>query len=260
LAGFGNDLVSTKEVSRLLAFVEDERRYFQDILAMLPVVVAVVSADRKIVSANRAFRKRLGMPSYETPRSELGDFLPGEVLKSRLEEVVSSGKPQENIALAMSGPPARSFRLSILPLPESEDHGRRNALIVLEDLTPEPPAPAAAGGLETVLIVDSDAGIRALMGSALACQGYVVIEATGAEEAERLCGERAEPVHIVVSDSKSIEKLRRHRPALRAVYVAPAGDEDNREVGSLPPNTLYLKQPFTLNSLLTSVRTLLNGV
>jgi hypothetical protein len=43
-----------KEVARLLALVETERRYYQEMVASLPVALVVLSLDRSIVSANRA--------------------------------------------------------------------------------------------------------------------------------------------------------------------------------------------------------------
>ena len=270
-----NDLVSSKEVSRLLAFVENERRYFQEIFALLPVVLAVVSADHKILSVNRAFRKHLGAPSYSPQRSDLSDFLPGEDLKRRLDDVFLSGKGQENVSLCLPGSPARCFRLAILPLPESENQGRSNVLIVLEDLLSEPQLhPAenptetpAAGEPETVLIVASDVGVRALMGKALTRQGYFVLEASDAEAAVRLSMDRIAPIHLAVSDagarsvngSDVIERLRRDRPELRALYVGSGDDDSGPDSGAGRSNTSYLSQPFTLNSFLDMVRTLLDA-
>ena len=46
-----------KEVARLLALVETERRYYQEMVAMLPVPLVVLSEDRGVSSANRAFRQ-----------------------------------------------------------------------------------------------------------------------------------------------------------------------------------------------------------
>ena len=51
----------SKEVARLLSLVETERRYYQEIVATLPVALAVLSGDRSIVSANRAFRQLFGL-------------------------------------------------------------------------------------------------------------------------------------------------------------------------------------------------------
>jgi len=48
---------NSREVARLLALVENQRRYYQDMVASLPVGLVVLSANRTVVSANRAFRQ-----------------------------------------------------------------------------------------------------------------------------------------------------------------------------------------------------------
>ncbi|OYW08890.1 MAG: hypothetical protein B7X34_07755, partial [Acidobacteriia bacterium 12-62-4] len=45
----------SREVARLLSLVESERRYYEDILTILPVPVAIVQASGRFLSANRAF-------------------------------------------------------------------------------------------------------------------------------------------------------------------------------------------------------------
>ncbi len=45
-----------REVARLLSLVETERRYYQELVAGLPVSLVVLASDRTIVSSNRAFR------------------------------------------------------------------------------------------------------------------------------------------------------------------------------------------------------------
>ena len=46
-----------REVARLLALVESERRYYQEIVASIPVGLLVLSHDFLIVSSNRAIRR-----------------------------------------------------------------------------------------------------------------------------------------------------------------------------------------------------------
>ena len=61
---------SAKEVARLLALVETERRYYQEMVASLPVALVVLSADLSMVSANRAFRQLFGLRTRgSTPQS-----------------------------------------------------------------------------------------------------------------------------------------------------------------------------------------------
>lgn len=49
------------DMARLLVLAEAERRYFQDILAALPVAVAVAARDWALRAASRAFRKMFGL-------------------------------------------------------------------------------------------------------------------------------------------------------------------------------------------------------
>jgi hypothetical protein len=45
-----------REVARLLALLEAERRYFREIVASIPVPVPLVSADGSVSFANRSTR------------------------------------------------------------------------------------------------------------------------------------------------------------------------------------------------------------
>src|SRR5579862_4813198 len=51
---------SAKDVARLLALLEAQLGYYREIAAALPIPVAVISKDRSLLWANRAFRKRFG--------------------------------------------------------------------------------------------------------------------------------------------------------------------------------------------------------
>jgi two-component system cell cycle sensor histidine kinase/response regulator CckA len=59
------DQFDGKEVARLLALVEAQRRYYQEMVDGLPAPVAVLAADRTVVWANRAFRQTFGVPAAE---------------------------------------------------------------------------------------------------------------------------------------------------------------------------------------------------
>ena len=65
-----------REVARLLALVETERRYYQEIVANIPVSLVIVGAELSVVSANRQFRVNLGKKN-------------DEILGRQLEELVS---------------------------------------------------------------------------------------------------------------------------------------------------------------------------
>src|SRR5579872_2632577 len=76
-----------KEVARLLALVETERRYYQEMVATLPVALVVLSADRSIVSVNRAFRQLFGLRAEDLRRKSIEQIIPSPVLIERIRDV-----------------------------------------------------------------------------------------------------------------------------------------------------------------------------
>ena len=65
----------SKEVARLLALVETERRYYQEVVAALPVPLAVLSTDNAIAWANRSFRRLFGLRSEDVRRKNIEQLL-----------------------------------------------------------------------------------------------------------------------------------------------------------------------------------------
>src|SRR5579884_2650366 len=70
-----------REVARLLALVESERRYYQEIVASLPVGLLVVAPDLTIASSNRAARRILGARSSDALRGPIDTLLPASLLE-----------------------------------------------------------------------------------------------------------------------------------------------------------------------------------
>src|SRR6202795_1138280 len=85
-----------REAARLLALVETERRYYQEIVASVPVGLLVLSPDLSIVSANRAIRRIFGLRSGDALRGRLDALLPGWVL-DRVTAVLKTGVAQTNV-------------------------------------------------------------------------------------------------------------------------------------------------------------------
>ena len=140
-----------REVARLLALVETERRYYQEIVASIPVGLLVLSTDLAIISANRAIKKIFGLRSGESLRGRLDSLLPGWVL-DRVHEVLKSGAAQTNILVESGQEDKRVLRVAILAIRNWDDEASQEALLTIEDLTgvelapksaapmPEPPA------------------------------------------------------------------------------------------------------------------------
>jgi len=138
-----------KDVARLLALVETERRYYQDIVSTLPIGLLVVSADLEIISANRAFRRHFNLRSREVLRQRLPDVLPLEGLAGNIEEVLQSGGTRLHMVYEPEVTPGQRYlRVSIASLRNWEEESEREALLLIEDLTdvraalmPPPPEP-----------------------------------------------------------------------------------------------------------------------
>ena len=129
-----------REVARLLALVETERRYYQEIVASIPVGLLVLSPELSIVSANRATRKILGLRSGAQLRGRLDALLPGWVLE-RVAQVVNTGVAQTNILVETEDREKRRLRIAILPIRSWDDEGAPEALLSIEDLSAVEEAP-----------------------------------------------------------------------------------------------------------------------
>ena len=135
-----------REVARLLALVETERRYYQEIVASIPVGLLVLSSDLAIISANRAIRKVFGLRSGESLRGRLDSLLPGWVL-DRVIEVLKTGETETDV-IVETGREGKRVRVGIQAIRNWDDESSQEALLTIEDLTglevaPQPQAPDA---------------------------------------------------------------------------------------------------------------------
>ena len=126
-----------REVARLLALVETERRYYQEIVAAVPVGLAVVSPDRDIVSANRAFRQAFGLRTEELRRRTLDQLIPATELQRSIADALSAGAPQPSllIELKTESGQTRLLRTAVVPIRNWDDETQLEVLLMVEDLT-----------------------------------------------------------------------------------------------------------------------------
>jgi len=126
------ELWKAREVARLLALVESERRYYQELTAAIPVGLLVVAPDLTVLSANRAIRQIFGLT--ESPlRAPLNTLLPAPVA-DRVAEVLNSGGRQTNIMVADSKT-GRRLRIGILAVRSLDDEAAFEVALSIEDLT-----------------------------------------------------------------------------------------------------------------------------
>jgi PAS domain S-box-containing protein len=141
--------------------------------------------------------------------------------------------------------------------------------IVLPSLeTPalQPAAPAeAAGGGETVLLVEDEEIVCMVVGEMLEEAGYSVVTARNGEEAVEAFADQG-PFDAVLTDvvmpkmggPALIQVLRQSDPSLRVIYASGYTDDAFLREGTLAKEP-FLQKPFSRNELLLKLRELLDA-
>lgn len=139
------------DVARLLALVETERRYYQELFAALPVPAALLDGELALVAANREFRRRFGLESPDLSQFRLADLLPSEELDAAAQQVVEGreARVESHIELGLREP--RAYRITLQATVGWQDAGDREMLLTVEEVEPAgarrewaPPAPLVA--------------------------------------------------------------------------------------------------------------------
>ena len=137
-----------REVARLLALVETQRRYYQEIVASIPVGLLVLSEDLRILLANAAARKIFGLHSGEFPR-RIDTILPAALL-DRIEEVLKTTIQQTGVLVEI-GRDQRRLRVGILAIRSWDEEAAQEAVLTIEDLTGETAAAEVAAAPSPVI-------------------------------------------------------------------------------------------------------------
>ena len=123
-------------------------------------------------------------------------------------------------------------------------------------------------GSETILIVEDQDAVAAVMRAALEACGYRILEARHGLDAARTCEEFAEPIHLLITDvvlpmmggPELVQRVRTIRPQMRVLYVsgytelAFASHEASGET-----TTSFLQKPFMPGALVRKVRAVLDA-
>ncbi|HXV87148.1 MAG TPA: ATP-binding protein, partial [Gemmatimonadales bacterium] len=140
----------------------------------------------------------------------------------------------------------------------------------LVEAAPEAEARAAAaavkGGNETILLVEDEAGVRALARRVLHGLGYAVLEAGDSGAAEILAGGYDGVIHLLVTDvvlpsgggRQLADRLVSRRPGLRVLYMSGYTQNAIVHRGILEARTAFLHKPFSPQDLAARVRQVLD--
>jgi two-component system, cell cycle sensor histidine kinase and response regulator CckA len=135
-------------------------------------------------------------------------------------------------------------------------------------LTIDPqPSPRALWGLETVLLVEDQPEVRAVILNTLTRQGYKVLEAANAVEALLALENHVGAVQLLLTDvvlpglsgRDLAKRLLIGRPDLRVLYISGYTDDTIAHHGVLEAGMSFLQKPFKPTELLVKVRNLLDA-
>jgi PAS domain S-box-containing protein len=128
---------------------------------------------------------------------------------------------------------------------------------------PEP----APGGSETVLVVEDDPAVKAIIRQALERLGYRVLVSSDAAEALAAAEAHVGRLPLLVSDIRLpglagpelAAVLRSKHPGLRVLYVSGYAGDEMIQRGLLGTDEAFLAKPFSADDLARRVRSLLDG-
>jgi signal transduction histidine kinase len=127
--------------------------------------------------------------------------------------------------------------------------------------------PLPRGGGETVLLVEDEPAIRALVGDVLRQHGYNVLEARHGVEALMTSAHHMEPIQLLITDvvmpqmrgDELAQRLMAERPDIKVLYMSGYTDDAALHHG-LSERTAFLQKPFTPDKLVVKVREVLDTV
>jgi signal transduction histidine kinase/ActR/RegA family two-component response regulator len=123
------------------------------------------------------------------------------------------------------------------------------------------------GGRETVLVVDDETEVQALLQTALASWGYRVLGVTSPSEAIRLAEHHPVPIDLLVTDmvmpemngAVLSERLVAMHPAMATLFMSGYGDYSAESIAHSRARTGFLQKPFAPDAVARKVRDLLDS-
>lgn len=133
----------------------------------------------------------------------------------------------------------------------------------------ENPSPRdVAGGNETILVVEDDAGVRAVLRDTLTAAGYRVLEAADGAEAPRVAREEQAPIHLLLCDlvlprlpgrevARAIcaQRGKKMKVIFMSGYPEQAARENNLDLADAP----LIVKPCSLAEILATIRSVLDA-
>ena len=124
----------------------------------------------------------------------------------------------------------------------------------------------ALGGVETVLVVEDDPGVRHVVAQVLRHRGYVALEAADARDALRIGRDHPGDIHLLLSDvvmpgmtgTQLADQMAVLRPGIRVMLMSGYSGDMIAERGALKPGTVFVQKPISALALAQKVRQVLD--
>jgi len=118
---------------------------------------------------------------------------------------------------------------------------------------------------ETILLVDDEQSVRAIVLKILRRASYNVLEAESGEAALKIADQHQGKIDLVITDMfmpglrgpEVVERLAPKRPGLRALFMSGYADQDART--GVPAGANFLNKPFSGQELAKAVEAVLKG-
>jgi signal transduction histidine kinase/ActR/RegA family two-component response regulator len=132
-------------------------------------------------------------------------------------------------------------------------------------VTPERTQRGAERGSGTILIAEDESGVRDLASQTLRAAGYTVLEAKDGEEALCVAENHEGTIHLLLTDVvmpklsgvEIAERLRSKRPGMQVLLMSGYSEYSHGNKQSTESSMQMLQKPFSLESLTTRVREIL---
>jgi nitrogen-specific signal transduction histidine kinase/CheY-like chemotaxis protein len=131
---------------------------------------------------------------------------------------------------------------------------------------PAPPLPAPVRrGTETILVVEDESGVRGLVRTVLARQGYRVLVAESPAQALALLAEHGQPIDLLLTDlvmpglsgRELAARLTAQQPGMKVLYMSGYTNDEALRRDLVHETVDFLAKPFTPQALLDKVQAIL---
>ncbi len=128
-------------------------------------------------------------------------------------------------------------------------------------------ATSASRGSETILVVEDEEAVRALICMILGQQGYRALQAESGPEALEICGRDPQQIDLMITDlvmpsmggGELAGRIAALRPMVKVLFMSGYTDTAIVQNGVLDPDTAFLEKPFTPAALSRKVRETLDA-